>query len=178
MTALFDKFLNRTLSVESAIIPELSGEPALAAISITGTEGVDSVFDYQVVLKTSDALNHLISETANFDTEGWRGREMQSYLLIVLLEVPITDFKNGNENMNGIFSLIRRRFVMTLFCVGLLALGGCASEAGMAPAGSIAMTLSSVAHYGKGIGIPEFYVNGQWGGIVEDGREAAAGYAV
>lgn len=76
MTSLFDKFSSRTLSVSSSVIPVLMGEPALVAVSIIGTEGVDSLFDYQVILKTPDALNHLISQTADFKTQEWLGQEM------------------------------------------------------------------------------------------------------
>lgn len=76
MTSLFDKFSSRTLSVNSAVIPEILGEPALVAVSMIGSEGVDSLFDYQVILKTADALNHLISETTNFNTAAWLGEEM------------------------------------------------------------------------------------------------------
>ncbi|GAC1546422.1 MAG: hypothetical protein NVS3B11_03150 [Collimonas sp.] len=76
MTSVSNKFSNRILSVSSSVIPEILGEPALVAVSIIGTEGVDSLFDYQVILKTPDSLNHLISETTNFDTAAWLGEEM------------------------------------------------------------------------------------------------------
>jgi type VI secretion system secreted protein VgrG len=76
MTSPFDKFSSRTLSVSSSVIPVLMGEPSLVAVSIIGTEGVDSLFDYQVVMKTPDSLNHLIGETANFNTGPWLGQEM------------------------------------------------------------------------------------------------------
>ncbi|WP_211443022.1 type VI secretion system Vgr family protein [Collimonas humicola] len=76
MTSPFDKFSSRTLSVSSSVIPVLMGEPALVAVSMIGTEGVDSLFDYQVILKTPDALNHLISQTADFKTQEWLGQEM------------------------------------------------------------------------------------------------------
>ena len=68
--------------------------------------------------------------------------------------------------MNAIFSGSLRRAAAVLLCAGLLALSGCASggENGMAPAGSIATTVSGVGHLGRMVGIPEFYVNGQWGG--------------
>jgi len=62
--------------VSSSVIPEILGEPALVAVSISGTEGVDSLFDYQVIMKTPDSLNHLISETTNFNTAAWLGEEM------------------------------------------------------------------------------------------------------
>src|SRR5450830_925928 len=76
MTSLFDKFSSRTLSVNSAAIPEMMGEPALVAVSLIGSEGIDSLFDYQVILKTPDSLNHLTSQTANFNTQEWLGQEM------------------------------------------------------------------------------------------------------
>lgn len=76
MTSVSNKFNNRILSVSSSVIPEILGEPALVAVSLIGTEGVDSLFDYQVILKTPDSLNHLISETTNFNTAAWLGEEM------------------------------------------------------------------------------------------------------
>lgn len=76
MTTNLKQFPTRTLSVTSTIIPELAGVAALTAVSISGTESVDSLFDYQLILKTPDALNHLISETANFDTWTWLGQDM------------------------------------------------------------------------------------------------------
>ena len=43
---------------------------------------------------------------------------------------------------------------------------GCASPGSnrLVTEGKTATSLSSVSHYGKGIGISEFYVNGTWGG--------------
>lgn len=80
MTTLSDIFPSRTLSINSAMIPERMGEPALVAVSMTGTEGVDSLFDYRLVLKTPDSLKHLLSETANFDTASWSGKAMSVHI--------------------------------------------------------------------------------------------------
>ncbi|SFD39604.1 DUF3304 domain-containing protein [Collimonas sp. OK412] len=35
--------------------------------------------------------------------------------------------------------------------------------------GKIATSISAVSHYGKGIGIGDFYINGKWGGVLYDG---------
>ncbi|MFJ2990689.1 type VI secretion system Vgr family protein [Collimonas sp. NPDC087041] len=111
MTSLFDKFSSRTLSVSSSVIPVLMGEPALVAVSIIGTEGVDSLFDYQVVLKTPDALNHLISQTADFKTQEWLGQEMSVQIQLegsgsfVAGQVGVSGMGNvgaGVREINGI----------------------------------------------------------------------------
>src|SRR5450830_526544 len=76
MSAVFKQFNSRTLSVSSPIIPSILDQPALVPVSLIGSEGIDSLFDYQVILKTPDSLNHLTSQTANFNTQEWLGQEM------------------------------------------------------------------------------------------------------
>jgi type VI secretion system secreted protein VgrG len=76
MSAAFKPSSSKTLSVTSPFIPQILGEPALVAVTIDGTEAVDSLFSYQVILKTPASLRHLISDTANFNTAAWLGREM------------------------------------------------------------------------------------------------------
>jgi len=50
-------------------------------------------------------------------------------------------------------------------------LSGCATRGvnGIAPEGQTPVSISSVVHYGKGIGIAEFYVNGRRSGSQYDG---------
>jgi type VI secretion system secreted protein VgrG len=76
MSAAFKPSGSKTLFVTSPFIPQILGEPALVAVTIDGTEAVDSLFSYQVILKTPASLRHLISDTANFNTAAWLGREM------------------------------------------------------------------------------------------------------
>jgi type VI secretion system secreted protein VgrG len=66
----------RTLSVQSSVIPELMGQPALIPVSLSGTEGVDQLFDYKLILKTPDAQNHLVVQVANFNLDDFIGREL------------------------------------------------------------------------------------------------------
>lgn len=76
MRSQFDKFSRRTLNITSSVIPEILGEPAFIAVSIVGTEGVNSLFEYRIRLKTPQSLRHLVSRTANVDTTDWLGKEM------------------------------------------------------------------------------------------------------
>jgi hypothetical protein len=41
--------------------------------------------------------------------------------------------------------------------------------------GKIATSISAVSHYGKGIGIGDFYINGKWGGVLYDGWGGGGG---
>ncbi|WP_211460503.1 hypothetical protein [Collimonas silvisoli] len=67
---------SRTLSVHSRVIPELMWQPALIPTSLSETEGVNQLFDYKLILKTPDALNHLVADAANFDLDDFIGREL------------------------------------------------------------------------------------------------------
>ncbi|WP_211453596.1 type VI secretion system Vgr family protein [Collimonas antrihumi] len=46
----------RTLSVKSAAIPKIMGQPALVAVSIKGTEALNNLFIYKILLKTPDDM--------------------------------------------------------------------------------------------------------------------------
>src|SRR5450830_437999 len=74
--------------------------------------------------------------------------------------------RTGLQDMNTKSSQSSHRLAVLLLCIGVLALSGCLSRGGngMAPAGSVATSISSVGHLGGMVGIPEFYVNGTWGG--------------
>ncbi|MDP9902155.1 phage late control D family protein [Variovorax ginsengisoli] len=75
MPAFFDA-PERTLSVQSTAIEQHLGRPALTPVRLSGTEGVNSLFEYELLLKTSDALNADASEGANFNIDDFVGREI------------------------------------------------------------------------------------------------------
>ena len=48
----------RTLVAKSTAIPTLMDQPGLVAVSIKGTESLNGLYCYKVILKTPDALIH------------------------------------------------------------------------------------------------------------------------
>jgi type VI secretion system secreted protein VgrG len=66
----------RTLSVHSPAIPLVLGLPALEPVRLSGREGLDSLFAYELLLKTPDALNLGASGAADFDLDAFIGREL------------------------------------------------------------------------------------------------------
>ncbi|GER17041.1 contractile injection system protein, VgrG/Pvc8 family [Variovorax boronicumulans] len=66
----------RTLEIHSAAIPVFLGRPALEPVRLSGREGVNSLFEYGLLLKTPDALNLGASEAADFDLDSFIGREI------------------------------------------------------------------------------------------------------
>ncbi len=66
----------RTLSVSSAAIPVVLGQAALEPVRLSGHEDLNSLFEYELLLKTPDALNLGASEVADFDLDGFIGREI------------------------------------------------------------------------------------------------------
>ncbi|SIR68260.1 type VI secretion system Vgr family protein [Pseudacidovorax sp. RU35E] len=65
-----------TLTVQSAAIPLHNGTPALHPVRLSGQEGVNSLFEYELLLKTPDALNFNPGLAAQFDLDGFIGREL------------------------------------------------------------------------------------------------------
>ncbi|WP_253278327.1 type VI secretion system Vgr family protein [Variovorax paradoxus] len=65
-----------TLSVISTAIPSSLAQPVLAPVRLSGREGVNGLFEYELILKTPDALNLGASGPADFDLDGFIGREM------------------------------------------------------------------------------------------------------
>ncbi|MDM0123470.1 hypothetical protein, partial [Variovorax arabinosiphilus] len=57
MTAASVIFGARSLSVASAAIPVFLGQPALEPVRLSGHEGLNSLFHYELLLKTPDSLN-------------------------------------------------------------------------------------------------------------------------
>ncbi len=65
-----------TLSVTSEAIPQFLGQPALVPVRLSGSEGLNTLFEYELLLKTPDSLNLLASDAANFDLDSFIGREI------------------------------------------------------------------------------------------------------
>ena len=67
----------RTLSVSSRAIPEILGRPSLEPVRLSGHEGLNGLFTYELLLKTPDGLNLDASGAADFDLDAFIGRELQ-----------------------------------------------------------------------------------------------------
>ncbi|MDQ0043979.1 type VI secretion system Vgr family protein [Variovorax boronicumulans] len=68
--------MQRTLSIQSPAIPVLLGQPALEPVRLSGNEGLNSLFAYELLLKTPDALNLGASGAMDFDLDSFIGREI------------------------------------------------------------------------------------------------------
>jgi len=75
--------------------------------------------------------------------------------------------ENQVKNNFSKFALLRW-LLPALLALMLSACAGAGSNRLVAE-GKIGTTISSVSHYGKGIGIGNFYVNGNWGGVQYNG---------
>ena len=67
---------SRTLEISSPAIPVVLGRPALEPVRLSGGEGVNSLFEYELLLKTPDALNFAVTDAADFDLDAFIGREL------------------------------------------------------------------------------------------------------
>ena len=67
----------RTLRVSSPAIPVVLGHPALEPARLSGREGLNSLFTYELLLKTPDGRNLGASQAADFDLDAFIGREIQ-----------------------------------------------------------------------------------------------------
>lgn len=65
-----------TLKVQSAAIPVSMGQPALEPIRLSGHEGMNRLFEYELLLQTPDALNLVASEAADFDLDAFIGLDI------------------------------------------------------------------------------------------------------
>lgn len=63
----------RPLSIASAVIPTIAGKSVLEPIRLSGHEGINELFTYQLILQTPD---HLIYQGHNFDLDSFVGREL------------------------------------------------------------------------------------------------------
>jgi type VI secretion system secreted protein VgrG len=72
----FSAAQTRTLEISSAAIPAVLGRPALEPVRLSGHEGINGLFDYELLLKTPDALNLGASGAMDFDLDAFIGREI------------------------------------------------------------------------------------------------------
>ncbi|WP_257624634.1 type VI secretion system Vgr family protein [Variovorax boronicumulans] len=70
------KALSRTLEVKSVAIPQFSGRPALEPVRLSGCEGLDRLFAYELWLKTPEDLNLGASEAIDWDLDSFIGHEI------------------------------------------------------------------------------------------------------
>ena len=68
--------MSHTLAVGGPAIPVFLGQAALEPVRLSGQEGVNSLFEYELLLKTPDALNLGASDAANFNLDSFIGREV------------------------------------------------------------------------------------------------------
>ncbi len=66
----------RVLTVRSAAIPVIAGQPALVPLKLEGEEGINRLFEYRLTLQTPDAFNFKASAGANFELDGFVGLEL------------------------------------------------------------------------------------------------------
>ena len=66
----------RPLRIRSDAIPLHLGQPALEPVRLLGREGLNHLFEYELLLKSSDALNLGPSGPADFDLDAFIGREI------------------------------------------------------------------------------------------------------
>jgi type VI secretion system secreted protein VgrG len=66
----------RTLEISSSAVPLVLGRPALEPVRLSGHEGLNSLFAYELLLKTPDALNLGASQAMDFDLDAFIGREI------------------------------------------------------------------------------------------------------
>ena len=66
----------RTLTVRATAIPLFLGQPALEPVRLSGHEGLNSLFAYELLLKTPDALNLGASGAADFDLDQFISQEI------------------------------------------------------------------------------------------------------
>ncbi|WP_219210046.1 type VI secretion system Vgr family protein [Variovorax boronicumulans] len=68
--------MSHTLSIHSPAIPMVGGVAALEPVRLSGREGVNSLFEYELLLKTPEALNLGASGAMDFDLDAFIGREL------------------------------------------------------------------------------------------------------
>src|SRR5918993_1533879 len=66
----------QTLTISSAAVPVFLGAPTLEPVRLSGREGLNGLFEYQLLLKTPDALNLGASQAADFNLDDFIGREI------------------------------------------------------------------------------------------------------
>lgn len=68
--------MSQTLSITSTAIPSFLGRPVLEPVRLAGREGMNSLFAYELILKTPDALNPGASGAADFDLDAFIAHEI------------------------------------------------------------------------------------------------------
>jgi len=68
---------SRALAVSCPAMPLHLGQPALEPVRLSGREGVDSLFEYQLLLQTPDELDLDASRAADFNLDDFIGREVR-----------------------------------------------------------------------------------------------------
>jgi type VI secretion system secreted protein VgrG len=89
--------MSRTLLVHSSAIPVVLGRPALAPVRLSGHEGLNHLFEYELLLKTPDALNLDASMAADFDLDAFVGREIGC-------EIALDDGASGPRQINALIT--------------------------------------------------------------------------
>ncbi|MFM9925133.1 type VI secretion system tip protein TssI/VgrG [Variovorax sp. H27-G14] len=67
---------SHTLRIESSALPVFQGRASLEPVRLSGREGLNSLFAYELLLKTPDDLNLGASGAADFDLDSFIGREL------------------------------------------------------------------------------------------------------
>ncbi|MBC7376361.1 MAG: type VI secretion system tip protein VgrG [Burkholderiaceae bacterium] len=68
--------LSHALTIVSAAIPVVAGTSALEPVRLSGLEGINNLFAYELLLKTPDALNFGSIGAADFNLDNFIGREI------------------------------------------------------------------------------------------------------
>ncbi|MDF0607138.1 type VI secretion system tip protein VgrG [Neisseriaceae bacterium TC5R-5] len=93
----------RTISVNSAAMPQLLGQPALSFYSLSGQETLSQLFDYSLILRTPDSNAVPLTATANIDVKPMIGQ-----IINVNIEVDgmgeAAAIGAGSREVNGIIT--------------------------------------------------------------------------
>ncbi|RDI21956.1 type VI secretion system secreted protein VgrG [Pseudacidovorax intermedius] len=70
--------LSHTLRVSSPVLPVYAGKPLLHPVRLAGREGVNVLFDYELILQTPEGLSSAVTAEvgANLDLDSFVGREI------------------------------------------------------------------------------------------------------
>ena len=79
----------RTLRVRSPAIPLVSGRPALEPVRLAGQEGINGLFDYELLLEAPDA--------ADLELDAFIGRELHC-------EIALDDGQGGIREINALIA--------------------------------------------------------------------------
>ncbi|EYS87919.1 type IV secretion protein Rhs [Cupriavidus sp. SK-4] len=101
----------RTVTVSGEGLPELLGQPLLVFSRLSGIEGINSLFAYDLELKTPDSRNVLYGPAGDFDMEAMQGKE-----LTVSIELDGSGtglpggFGQGKREITGLVTDVRGPF--------------------------------------------------------------------